>query len=184
MNVFGKLLGVFLALSFWHGMAHADLAKPTGQVVLTIGGNVANANMSAPDEFGASFLKSFEYDYTRAAAFDIAMLEALGTVKITIRAEPWPRAVAFEGPRLRDVLDAAGWTGEKITTVGLDGFTVEITKEDIAARDWIVAVKGDGRYLNIGGRGPAWLVYEVPGGKASADDDARWPWAMFYIVAE
>ena len=184
MNVFGKLLGLLLTLFLWHGAAQADLAKPTGQVVLTISGAVSNANTGAPDHFAASFLKSFDYDYKQAASFDIAMLEALGTVKTTVEAEPWPRAITLEGPRLKDVLDAAGWNGTKITTVALDGFTVEITREEVAARDWILAIKGDGEYLGIGGRGPAFLVYTVPGGKGSTDDEARWPWAMFYIVAE
>ncbi len=109
-------------------------------------------------------LKGLEYDYDRAAAFDVAMLEALGTVRATIKAEPWPRAIALEGPRLADVLAAAGWNGAKVNAVALDGFAVEITAQDLAAHDWIVAIRGDGEYLGIGGRGPVWIVYDVPGG--------------------
>ncbi|MBO6783413.1 MAG: hypothetical protein JJ899_09125, partial [Alphaproteobacteria bacterium] len=70
------------------------------------------------------------------------------------------------------------------TAVALDGFTVDITKQELAARDWIVAIKGDGRYLNIGGRGPVWIVYDVPGGNATGEDDNRWPWAVYYIRAD
>ena len=79
---------------------------------------------------------------------------------------------------------AAGWNGSKITTVALDGFAVEISAADIAAHDWILALKSDGAYFGIGGHGPAWLVYEVAGGTATADDESRWPWAVFYIAAE
>lgn len=184
MKLLGKLFAVMVAATLWHGVAQADLAKPDGQVVLTIGGAVSKANLGKPDHFAASFLKSFDFEYDKAAGFDVAMLEALGTVARTIKAEPWPRAITLEGPRLRDVLDAAGWSGQTLTTLALDGFSVELTAEDIAAHDWILAVKGDGEYLNIGGRGPAWLFYDVPGGQGTTEDEARWPWAVFYIHAE
>lgn len=184
----GKLLRtmVVLAAAFvFVGAAHAaDLAKPTGTIVLTIGGAVGNANLSAPNHFNASTLKVLEYDYTRAAAFDVPMLEALGMVKTTLKAEPWPRAITLEGPRLADVLAAAGWNGSKVTAVALDGFAVEITAEDLTRHNWIVAVKGDGAYLGIGGRGPVWVVYDVAGGNASTEDESRWPWAVFYMAAE
>ncbi|MCH1554991.1 MAG: hypothetical protein L7T26_02080, partial [Pseudomonadales bacterium] len=76
-------------------------------------------------------------------------------VSARIKAAPWPKSVTLEGPRLRDVLAAAGWTGRQITTVALDGFAVEISVDDVAAHDWILALKADGDYLSVGGRGPA-----------------------------
>lgn len=164
--------------------ASADLAKPSGTVVLTIGGAVSESNRAASNMFDDAFLSSHEYSFTKAVAFDIAMLEKLGMVTTRVKAEPWPRAVTFEGPRLRDVLAAAGWTGKTITTVALDGFAVEISAADIAAKDWILALKADGAYLGIGGHGPSWLVYGVAGGKATAEDESQWPWAVFYINAE
>lgn len=166
------------------GGASAELAKPTGTVVLTIGGAVKYSNRAPSNAFDDAFLNSHEYSFRKAAAFDVAMLEKLGTVTTSIKAEPWPRVVSLEGPRLIDVLMAAGWTGSKITTVALDGFAVEISAADLAARDWILALKADGKYLGVGGHGPAWIVYEVPDGKASADDESRWSWAVFYIAAE
>ena len=162
----------------------ADLPNPAETVVLTIGGAVKYANRGAPDHFAASFLKTQEYDYTKAAVFDVPMLEGLGMVKATIKAAPWPRAVTLEGPRLVDVLMAAGWVGTKITMVALDGFAVEVSAADIVAREWIVGIKADGTYLPIGGRGPVWIAYQVPGGQGTEEDEARWPWAVFYIAAE
>jgi hypothetical protein len=176
-------LGALVILIVFTGGATAELAKPTGPVVLTIGGAVKYANRAPFDAFDDAFLNTHEYSFERAAAFDLAMLEKLRTVETTIKAMPWPRAVTLEGPRLIDVLIAAGWTGSKITTVALDGFAVEISAADLAAHDWIVALKADGADLGIGGRGPAWIVYDVAGGKAGADDEARWPWAVFYIAA-
>ncbi len=166
------------------GGAVAELAKPAGTVVLTIGGAVKYSNRAPFDEFDDAFLNAHEYSFEKAAAFDVAMLEKLGTVTTTITAEPWPRAVTLEGPRLIDVLMAAGWTGSKITTVALDGFAVEITAADLAAHTWVLALKADGLPLGVGGHGPAWIVYEVPNGTASETDESRWPWAVFYIAAE
>ena len=153
-------------------------------MILTIGGAVSKANRGASNAFDDAFLSVHEYNFEQAATFDVASLERLGTVTATIKAETWPRAVTIEGPRLRDVLAAAEWNGEAITTVALDGFAVELSKADIAARDWILAIKADGAYLGVGGHGPAWLVYDVPGGNASAEDESHWPWAVFYIQAD
>lgn len=187
MKTLNLLKAVAVAIGFTaliSGSAVAELAKPTGAVVLTIGGAAKYANRAPFNKFDDAFLNAHEYSFEKAAAFDVAMREKLGTVKTTIKAEPWPNAVTLEGPRLIDVLMAAGWTGSKITTVALDGFAVEISAADLAAHDWIFALKADGAPLGVGGHGPAWIVYEVPNGKASADDESRWPWAVFYIAAE
>ncbi len=106
-------------------------------MILTIGGAVSKANRGASNAFDDAFLSVHGYNFEQAATFDVAALERLGTVTATIKAETWPRAVTIEGSRLRDVLAAAEWNGEAITTVALDGFAVELSKADIAARDWI-----------------------------------------------
>jgi hypothetical protein len=153
------------------GGAVAELAKPAGAVILTIGGAVKYTNLPPSSKFDDRFLNTQEYSFEKAAAFDIAMLKKLGTVTTTIKAEPWPRAVTLEGPRLIDVLMA-------------DGFAVEITAADLVAHDWILALKADGVPLRIGGHGPVWIAYSVPGGVGRAEDEGRWPWAVYYISAE
>lgn len=183
MNIFKSFISS-VAMVLVATAASADLAKPSGTVILTIGGAVSESNRAPSNKFDDAFLTSHEYSFTKAAAFDVAMLEKLGMVTTKIKAAPWPHAVTFEGPRLRDVLAAAGWKGKSVTTVALDGFAVEISAADVAAHDWILALKADGAYLGIGGHGPAWLVYKVAGGNASADDESQWPWAVFYINAE
>ncbi len=164
--------------------AIADLAEPDGSVILTIGGNISQTNRGPSNTFDDAFLSTHEYGFAEAASFDVTMLEQLGMVSVTLKAAPWPRAVVFEGPRLRDVMTATGWSGKAITAVALDGFAVDITAAELEAHDWILALKADGQYLGIGGRGPAWLVHDVPGGNASVEDEARWPWAVFYIQAD
>ena len=160
----------------------AEPATPTGQVVLTIAGNIATSNRPGFDDFEDGFLKYHDKSFTRAVAFDLAMLEALGMQSVTIDIDAWPKPARFEGPWLKDVLAAAGAAGKDVTLFALDGFGSELSAADVAAFDWIVGVKRDGRYLDIGQRGPLWVVYKRRDGKPVTDEDEqRWPWATFYI---
>ncbi len=179
----------FAALSTVSAMspaARADgLPAATGTVILTIGGNIANANRPPFDPARDGFLKHHERRFDRAAAFDLPMLEALGTRSATIAYAKWPAPVTFSGPLLADVLKAAGWNGTQITTLALDGFGTKIARPALDSRDWILATRADGKPLGIGARGPLWLVFDPPGDRPATDEEeAMWPWALFYIEAE
>ena len=158
------------------------LDQPNGQVVLTVTGTLSETNQNAPDELDEGFFDFHKRDVGRAGAFDIGMLEALGTISVMVSYHKWPAKVRLEGPRLDDVLNAVGAPKGTITAIGLDGYTVVISPEELAAQNWILAIKRDGKYLGIGGRGPTWLVYDPPDGKPITNaDDSRWPWAVFLI---
>jgi hypothetical protein len=157
-----------------------DLPAPTGLVVLTVAGEIGAANRGPSDPVVDAFFTYHEKSFETAAEFDRAMLEGLGRHEIELSYETWPKAYRFAGPRLVDVLSAAGAEGRAITVTALDGYAEEISADDLAAHDWIVALDVDGRPLGIGQQGPLWIVYAVPG-NATSEDDARWPWAVFYI---
>jgi hypothetical protein len=162
--------------------AAAEDAAPSGAAVLTVVGNIGQANRPPFDTFADPFFAYHERSFAKAYAFDLAMLEALGMHRATIAYEGWPRALEVEGPFLRDVLAAAGAAEGTVATVALDGFATELSPADLTAEDWIVAIKEGGRYLGIGQRGPAWVLYARRDGKtATAEDEARWPWAVFLI---
>jgi hypothetical protein len=176
------LLGLPMLATWSVGGRAADLVQPAGQVVLTVAGAIGATNRGPYDEFEDAFFKHHERKFDKAAAFDLAMLEGLGMHAVDVRYSGWPRAAHFEGPWLKDVLAAAGASGHDIAVLALDGFATEISAADLAAYDWIVAVKRDGRYLDIGQRGPTWIVYARRDGKAfGAEDEQRWPWAAFLI---
>ena len=160
----------------------AELGQPAGQVVLTVAGDVGATNRGPYDDFEDGFFKHHERKFDKAAAFDLAMLEGLGMHEVTVAYSGWPKAFRFEGPWLKDVLAAAGASGKDLSVLALDGFASDISAADVAAYDWIVAVKRDGRYLDIGQRGPTWIVYARRDGKPfGAEDEQRWPWAAFMI---
>jgi hypothetical protein len=161
--------------------ALADAPAPAGAAVLTVAGNVSQVNRPPSSKFEDPFFAYHERSFDKAFAFDLAMLEGLGMHRATIAYEGWPRPVEIEGPLLRDVLAAAGAAGGPATMVALDGFATELSASDLAAANWIVAIKKNGRHLGIGQRGPAWVLYAPNGGNAAPEDEARWPWAVFLI---
>jgi hypothetical protein len=173
------LLG--LSVPFGARSLAGDLAAPSGAVVLTIAGQIGVANRGPVDALSDSVLAYHEKSFEAAAEFDRAMLESLGTHEVELSFEEWPEAYRFSGPKLVDVLSAAGAQGRPITATALDGYAEEISADELASRDWIVALERNGRPLGIGGRGPLWIVYSIPGASASHDDEARWPWAVFFI---
>jgi len=160
----------------------ADLARPQGTVVVTVAGSIQNTNRGPFDPAVDLFLKYHERSFDKAAAFDTAMLEGLGLHAVTVKIPAWPEPVSLEGPYLKDLMAAVGASGSSVTLIALDGYASEISWDDLQALDWIVGVKADGRPLGIGQRGPLWVVYSYPDGRAlTAEDELRWPWATFYI---
>ena len=65
--------------------------------------------------------------FERAMEFDQTALTALGMHTVSVRYPTWPAAHTFEGPLLKDVLNAAGVaSGAVQPTVALDGYGTEI----------------------------------------------------------
>src|SRR5215475_10627261 len=104
-----------VALLAWPVMGRAaELAQPTGEVVLTVAGAVGATNRGPYDDFEDAFFKHHDRKFDKAAAFDLAMLEGLGMHEVTVSYDKWPKPFRFEGPWLKDVLAAAGASGRDI----------------------------------------------------------------------
>lgn len=158
---------------------------PKGPVVLTVTGALAEPNRAAFKAFHDAFLHYHERTFDKAFAFDRQMLAALPAVSIKARAEGWPDGITAAGPRLRDVLDAAGVAQDAaLALMALDGFALELSAEDRAAQDWVLAIEVNGRPLGIGDRGPAWLLYDTGQEIVGHDAEAEWIWSVFLIEAQ
>lgn len=178
---------VALAVAFLSAApaAAAELEKPDFPVVVTVAGKIANTNRPPYDPTADLFLKYHERSFDKAAAFDIPMLEALGMHAVELEIPGWPEPVVVEGPYLKDLLAAVGAEGDTVSLVALDGYASELNMSDVEALDWIVGLRADGQPLGLGQRGPLWVVYSYPDGRAlTAEDELRWPWATFYIEIE
>lgn len=190
----GRKIGIvrtlLAAILLWvpTGVTEAqELPIPRGPVVLTVSGGIEHTNRGALDalERRESLFKYHEIAFERAAQFDLGALERLGMQEVTVSDPGWPKAFAFEGPLLRDVLAAVGATGRVVRILALDGYAAEISISEIEDRPFIVAVKREGRYLGIGDQGPAWVVASPRSDrKPGHDQGSDWVWAAFYLTVE
>lgn len=132
--------GALLAFAATRAPA-ATLPAPTGPVVLTLTGRVAQRNVG------------------ETAAFDMAMLEALPQREI-VTPTPWydePRR--FGGPLLRDVLADAGATGTALRASALNNYRVEIPFDDVVRHDVVLARLLDGKPMSVREKGPLFVMY-------------------------
>ncbi len=175
-------VAIVVAVFAWVAAGASVAAEaPAGPVVLIVAGNIATANRPAYDEERDMFLKYHKRTFDKAFAFDHAMLESLGVRKVRA-GEGWTGPKTMAGPRLADVLDAAGCHGRALEMLALDGFRFRLSREDLGAREWVVATRADGRPLGLGDRGPLWLVLDPPGDRpATAKEIGLGPWALFFI---
>jgi hypothetical protein len=178
---FRALLAV-LGLMATLALGQAEAVEMKGPAVLTVAGKITETNRPAFNELNDVFFNFHKQTFERAFQFDIASLEAIGMQKARINYPGSLRPMTVAGPYLRDVLAAAGAETETVRITALDGFTAELAATEMAEQDWIVAIKADGQYLGIGGKGPSRVLYARRDGMpATADDEERWPWAAFLI---
>lgn len=93
------------------------------------------------------------------ATFDMRTLQALPQVTLKVLTPWYARPVTFQGPRLRDVLAAAGARGTQIEAVAVNDYSAMIPFDDVDSYDVIVAVRMNGRRLSPRDRGPLFVVY-------------------------
>lgn len=117
------------------------LAVPTGEVILTIEGNIANTNGEG------------------VAVFDLAMLDALPQ-RTTTTETPWyDDAQSFSGPVIQSLLEAIGAQGMTVTVRALNDYSAEILIEDLQANPVILASRLNGDVLSVRDKGPLFVVY-------------------------
>jgi len=149
-------LALPLALTLLGRSARAGkLPEPTGAVLLTLSGGVGQPNQGAQ------------------AVFDLAMLSAFAQRRFSVRT-PWdPRPVSFEGPLLREVLQAAEAHGKRLTLVAVNDYKVEIPMEDLAHWDVVLALKMNGQAIPTRTKGPLFVVYPFEQAQGTLLDQFR-----------
>jgi hypothetical protein len=133
-----------LALAFIAIAAPAragELAKPEGEVVLTVTGKIGNVNTEG------------------AALFDMAMLDKLAGRKSEVETPWYSKKVAFEGPLGAALLDAVGAKGAKLRVIALNDYAAEIPVEDFRKWPVILATKLDGKPMSVREKGPIFVIY-------------------------
>lgn len=119
----------------------ADLPAPSGPVVLTISGAIANTNGGG------------------TAKFDMATLEEMQGRSATIET-PWTeKATQFSGPLLRNVLAAVGAKGATVKLVALNDYASDIPFSDATDLDTMLATRMNGKPMSVRDKGPLFLIY-------------------------
>ena len=149
-------------------------------------GKISNWNRGAFDELTDGFHKHHRFNFDRALTFDREMLNALPQGEAEAHPPILRGKVTFKGPKLAAILEAAGVeSAKKVTLIALDGYTVELSAEDLKAKDWTLALAADGKELGIGQHGLAWLVHTPAKDGVPTDDEfLKWGWAIFYIEVQ
>jgi hypothetical protein len=161
------LLGLLLFAQGASALAQG-LPQPTGEVILTIQGEIERKN--APE----------------GAQFDRQMLEALGTERLRT-SSPWTDGVPeFEGVPARKVMEAVGARGTTLIARALNDYQAEIPVSDFQDYPVLFALKMDGRDLTVRDRGPIWIVYPRDGFPELRNErvNSRWVWQLNGLTVE
>ena len=157
-------------------------AAAQGPTVITVAGKISETNRGPLDAFEDAFLNSHDIAFDAAFTFDREALAALGMHRLVTRIPGTDHTVNVEGPLLRDVLKKVGASGKTVSVMALDGYAADIAVANLDTWPVVLALKNNGKWLDIGGRGPAWVVYPANEFPALATkDDAGWVWAAFFM---
>jgi hypothetical protein len=119
------------------------IPAPTGDVILTVTGNIGTTNVDDTIQM------------------DLATIESLGLVDYTVQDPFENREITYRGVLMSDLLDV--WqVGEDATTlhvVALNDYAVDVPIADLRNYPVLFALQADGEYMPISTRGPAMLVY-------------------------
>ena len=117
------------------------LEAPLGAVALTLTGQVRNPNGGT------------------AAHFDMAMLAAMAQQTFSTRTPWYPQSRRFTGPLLRDVLRAAGSSGNTLRLIALNDYRVDMPFEDTQRHDVLLARLLDDQPMSVRDKGPLFVIY-------------------------
>lgn len=123
---------------------------------------------------------------SREVAFDLAALDALPQEHFETSTIWTEGVIAFSGPSLRSILDAAGVDPEaSIKATALNEYSITFTADDLEEDVPIVATRRDGKTFGPRQLGPLWIVYPFDSDVTYRSDlvYARSLWQLTRITA-
>ena|SRR5882672_5781017 len=169
--------------------AQQSTTPDRGPVLLTVTGAISRANRGVFDPALDQMMAKQKITFDKAHTFDFAALTALPviTIKPTLEYDSKPHTLS--GPRLLDVVKAAGGSTADATQLllrAVDGYAVGISVADARKYAFIVATRLDSKPIPLGGLGPLWAVYDADrypemAAKPVNQRFALCPWALYHI---
>jgi hypothetical protein len=121
--------------------AGAELARPQGEILLTVTGIIGATNDGD------------------AAVFDLEMLQALGAEEFRT-ATIWTEGQqTFTGVPLRTLIAALAAKGSRLKVSAINNYSVEIPVSDAVEGGPLIAYMRNGEIMMVRDKGPLWIVY-------------------------
>jgi hypothetical protein len=117
------------------------LGSPSGDVLLTVSGDIAVTNRDG------------------TAVFDRAMREALPVVEFTTTTTWTDGPQTFTGVGLHDLLEMLGVDEGTLRAFAVNDYAVDIPVDDAVEGGPIVAYLWNGAPMSVRDKGPLWIVY-------------------------
>ena len=118
-----------------------ELPQPTGDIILTVSGNVSKVNSDA------------------GAVFDLEMLEAYEQVTIET-STIWTEGVqVFTGVNLATLLEDLGITEGTLQATAINDYAVAIPVADVEPGGATIAYLLNGETMSVRDKGPLWIVF-------------------------
>lgn len=116
----------------------------------------------------------------KTETFDRARLLALPQQELVTHTSVTDGPQTFTGPLMRDVLGAAGVSGDTLTALALNDYEIELPTEDFMQYDVLAALEMNGEILTPRDKGPIWIVYPRDHFVELQDIyyDYRWIWQL------
>jgi len=175
-----KSIHALLTAFFAFLVLNGEVALADG-VVLTVSGNIAKINRGPIDAFNDALFSNLEVEFASAYELKLDDLKKLPQAELKTKYPNWPSEVAVSGPTLKDVLSHVGAFGSTVTVRAVDGYAPEFKLSDIDPSKFILAIRANGKFLGMGGRGPVWLVFPPEIYKDQPEDDGGLTWAAIHI---
>lgn len=119
-----------------------QLPRPTGEVVLTLSGELQNTNTADGQ-----------------LELDLDMLMALPKAGFKTSTIWTDEPIKFSGVLMRDILDFAGARGTVVHAIALNDYKVDIPAKSAKAEGPLVAYHMNGETMSARDKGPLWVVY-------------------------
>lgn len=141
-NRFFALIGAACLALASHLAAAEDFAAPTGEVLLTVSGNIAKSNASD----GTLML-------------DQTMLEALPQNSFST-STTWTEGVSkFQGVLIKDLIEAVGATGKTITLTAANDYQITMPMSEVQEDAPLLSFLMNDKVMSLRDKGPVWMVY-------------------------
>jgi hypothetical protein len=147
-----------------------SIPAPTGEVVLTIDGNISQTNVE------------------NKLQLDMATLEKIGVVQYDVNDPFVKEKITYSGVLLSEILRAAGAdaSATTLTLRALDDYSTDMNIADADKWPVLVATRANGEYMAIDKNGP--LISVFPFDDFPEIDhltyDALWVWSMHEITVK